>query len=256
MSVAPKINLYQGERKAPSASSVMSERLTKMTTSVWKLAESLKAPGTALGVEQAGRSEERAWLDRCVAGDERAIRWVLDRYRDRVVRLASHVLHNSREAEDVAQEALLRLWRSAGQIELGAAGLRPWLNRVTANLCLDRLRSRKIAPLTVEELPEVATPAGQQQGLEEAALSRRVDQALQALPERQRLALVLFHYQGLSQGEAAAALDVTQDALESLLARARRSLKATLADEWKALLPDGTEGQVNHGRKAGHGNAE
>ncbi len=79
-----------------------------MTTNVWKMAETIMAPGKTGEAEDAlQRREERAWLDRCAQGDERAIRWVLNRYRDRVVRLAAHVLHNSREAEDVAQEAFV-----------------------------------------------------------------------------------------------------------------------------------------------------
>jgi RNA polymerase sigma-70 factor, ECF subfamily len=144
------------------------------------------------------------------------------------------------------------LWRNAGQIEIGEAGLRPWLNRVTANLCLDRLRSRKIAPRTVDEMPDMGMPAVQQLGIEEAQLAKRVDRALQDLPERQRQALVLFHYQGLSQGEAAAALDISQDALESLLARARRSLKTALVDEWRDLLPDSGQ-DMTLGWKKSHG---
>lgn len=213
---------------------------------------------TALAAHDLG-SEAAAdlrLLQETAQGNEAAFRSLVNRHLRSLLGIGRRMLGETAEAEDVAQEALLRLWRGAGQIEVGASGLRPWLSRVTANLCLDRLRSRKIAPQTREVLPEPGVAASQLQGLEQEQLARRVDAALQALPERQRLALVLFHYQGLSQGEAAAAMEITQDALESLLARARRSLKVALAGEWKALLPDGAEQDGNWGWKAGHGHAD
>ncbi len=207
----------------------------------------ISAAGTS-----AGPASEARLLQDTARGNQAAYRALVQQHLRPLLAIGRRMLGEDAEAEDVAQEALLRLWRSAGQIEIGEAGLRPWLNRVTANLCLDRLRSRKISPRTVDEMPEVGTPAVQQLGIEEAELAKRVDRALQDLPERQRLALVLFHYQGLSQGEAAATLDISQDALESLLSRARRSLKTALADEWKSLLLDGGQ-DMTLGWKTSHG---
>jgi RNA polymerase sigma-70 factor, ECF subfamily len=213
--------------------------------------ESVPVRTSAEGTSDGPSSEVRLLQD-TAQGNQAAYRALVQRHLRPLLAIGRRMLGEDAEAEDVAQEALVRLWRNAGQIEIGEAGLRPWLNRVTANLCLDRLRSRKNAPRTVDEMPDVGTPAVQQLGIEEAQLAKRVDRALQDLPERQRLALVLFHYQGLSQGEAAAALDISQDALESLLARARRSLKAALADEWRALLPDGGQ-DMTLGWKKSHG---
>ena len=210
---------------------------------------------TAPGIGDDAAAELRL-LRQAADGSDVAFRALVTAHLRPLLAIGRRMLGETAEAEDMAQEALLRLWRGAGQIEIGPAGLRPWLNRVAANLCLDRLRARKTAPQTRAELPETGTPANQLHGLEEAELSARVDHALQQLPERQRLALVMFHYQGLSQGEAADALGVSHDALESLLARARRSLKAALANEWKALLPDGAGLDGTVGRKAGHGHAE
>jgi RNA polymerase sigma-70 factor (ECF subfamily) len=87
-------------------------------------------------------------------------------------------------------------------------------------------------------VPEQAAPAGQVRRLSELELGARVDAALKRLPERQRLALTLFHFEGMSQLEVAGALGVSDEAVESLLARARRALKADLKDEWQQLLPD------------------
>src|ERR1043165_3876842 len=126
-----------------------------MATSVWKLAETLMAPNAGNGTDSAERREERAWLDRCAEGDERAIRWILNRYRDRVVRLAAHVLHNSREAEDVAQEAFVKAFRQIDQFR-GDSGFYAWLYRIVINLCLDRMRRKCVSselPLEERTLP-------------------------------------------------------------------------------------------------------
>lgn len=147
------------------------------------------------------------------------------------------MLADDAEAEDVAQEAFLRLWRVAQTLEVGDAGVRPWLTRVVSNLCIDRTRSR--ARLTVtDEVPEVADEARQLRSIEDRELGRRVDEALQRLPDRQRLALTLFHYEDMSQIEVGAAMGISDEAVESLLARARRQLKSQLKPEWQALLSD------------------
>ena len=89
-----------------------------------------------------GLQEERAWLERCAAGDEIAIRWILSRYRDRVVRLAARVLHDTTEAEDVAQEAFINAFRRIAQFR-GKAGFYTWLYHIVINLCRDRMRRRR-----------------------------------------------------------------------------------------------------------------
>ena len=138
----------------------------------------------------------------------------------------------------MAQEVLLRLWRHAGEYDPERAKLSTWLYRVTSNLCIDRLRVRRDAPL--ETAPEPILPAQQEQVILQEQRALRVDQALQELPERQRLALVLFHFQELSLVETAGVLDCSAEAVESLLARGRRSLKKALEDEWRQLMPDET----------------
>lgn len=189
-------------------------------------AEPREAPGFADG----------ALVKRAAAGDAAAYRVLVARHLATVLATAGRILTDRTEAEDVAQEAMLRLWQSAGRLEIGEAGVGPWLRRVAANLAIDRVRRRR--ETTVAEVPEVAEPPTQLQGLAENDLSRRVAAALAALPERQRLAVTLFHYGELSQSEVAAKLAITEEALESLLARGRRALRAALKDDWRALLPD------------------
>ena len=184
-----------------------------------------------------GQDEELALVAALAAQDAGAFRTLLDRHLASVLNTARRMLRDDAEAEDVAQDTMLRLWRSGGGVEIGPGGLGPWLRRVAANLCIDRLRSGKRVSV-VEEVPEQMQEPDQQSSLEDKDLAARVGSALTALPERQRQALTLFHYEGLSQIEIAGIMEITDEAVESLLARARRSLKSGLEKDWRSLLAD------------------
>jgi RNA polymerase sigma-70 factor, ECF subfamily len=189
---------------------------------------------------QAGTGEgedEGALVARVAAGEAQAFRTLVDRHLPMVLGIARRMLRDDAEAEDVAQEALLRLWRNAAGLELGESGVRPWLRRVASNLCIDRVRAQRNTSLG-DALPEEAEPASQLTQLAEQDLGKRVDAALKALPERQRLALTLFHYEGMSQIEVGNVMGISDEAVESLLARARRTLKGALKEEWQSLLPE------------------
>jgi RNA polymerase sigma-70 factor, ECF subfamily len=180
---------------------------------------------------------DAALLSAAAAGDAAAFRALVGLHLSSAVAIARGVLRDATEAEDVAQEAFLRLWKNSGQLELGPGGVKPWLRRVVSNLCIDRIRARK--PTTVlDEMTEQPQRASQVDALEDADLATRVTAALQTLPDRQRVAIVLFHFEGLSQIEVGEALEVSDEAVESLLARARRGLKLALKDEWRLLVPD------------------
>lgn len=180
-------------------------------------------------------ADDHALLERLGRKDNQAFRTLVDRHLGAVVTLARRMLRDEAEADDIAQEALLRLWRSGETLELGPHGLRPWLRRVTSNLCLDRIRQARRTVVS-DEVPEIEEAPTQMTGLEDQDLARRVGEAMAALPERQRRALTLFHHEGLSQAEVGEALGVSDEAVESLLARARRALRVSLEKEWKGLL--------------------
>jgi RNA polymerase sigma-70 factor (ECF subfamily) len=183
------------------------------------------------------RNDEAILVAEAGAGDSRAFGVLMERHLGGIVSIARRMLRDDAEAEDVAQEAFLRLWRSGATLEIGPAGIRPWLRRVVSNLCLDRVRGQGRVKV-VEELPEVPEPAKQLAALESQDVQRRVGGAMQKLPERQRLALTLFHFEGLSQIEIGNILGVSDEAVESLLSRARRQLKADLKSEWESLRND------------------
>ena len=138
------------------------------------------------------------------------------------------MLGDAAEAEDVAQESFVRLLRKAPDWEPGRAALGTWLHRVAVNLCIDRLRARRPTS-TLDDVPEAAL-AGPEAGTLDGALDRQkaVRAALDSLPEKQRAAIVLVHYQGFSNREAGDLLDASVEAVESLLSRARRSLRTRL----------------------------
>ncbi|WP_415914376.1 RNA polymerase sigma factor [Paraburkholderia sp. J67] len=165
--------------------------------------------------------------------DAGAVRTLVMNKLPRLLAIATRMLGDRMEAEDVAQEAFMRIWKQAPHWRTGEAKFDTWLHRVALNLCYDRLRGRRETPAqTADALPEEADPAARpDEHMESRTRDERVRAALAALPVRQREALVLTYYQELSNAEAAGLMDITVDALESLLARARRTLRAQLAGE-------------------------
>jgi RNA polymerase sigma-70 factor (ECF subfamily) len=160
--------------------------------------------------------------------DPVAVRTLVARKLPRLLALATRMLGDRMEAEDVAQEAFVRIWKQAPNWREGGARFDTWLHRVALNLCYDRLRGQREEP--VAELPDQADPAASPDvQFENRTRDEQIRVALAALPARQREALVLNYYQELSNIEAAALMGITVDALESLLARARRNLRAQLA---------------------------
>jgi len=168
-------------------------------------------------------------------GDRAAASELVSRRMPAMLSLARRMLGDPAEAEDVAQEVFLKVWRHAGSWRPGHAKFETWMHRVALNLCLDRLR--RSSRRSLELHPGLEDPrASATRSLDERQRARRIRGALVRLPVRQRAAIVLCYYQGRSNIEAAEILGVSVDALESLLSRARRALKGDLAGEREDLM--------------------
>ena len=167
-------------------------------------------------------------LARYGQGDSAAARALSARIAPRLIALSTRLLGGDRaEAEDVVQETMLRLWRIAAEWRTGEAKVSTWAYRVTVNLCTDRRRKARTAPL--ESAPEPEDGAkGPLAQMAEAERLAALDSALAELPDRQRQAVVLRHIEGMSNPEIASILEIGVEAVESLTARGKRALKAAL----------------------------
>jgi RNA polymerase sigma-70 factor, ECF subfamily len=172
------------------------------------------------------------------AGDGRAAEALVRRHLPRMVGLARRMLNDANEAEDVAQEVFLRVWREAPRWKPGAAKFETWMHRVALNLCYDRLRRRREKPdpdAGINVADNRPMPSDEWLARQRSA---KVHAALAELPERQRAAIALVHFQELTNIAAAETLEISVEALESLLARGRRALKAALSDVAHDLMGD------------------
>lgn len=178
-------------------------------------------------MQNLNKIEKDAALMRAVAnGDQKACREVASRYLDGSYRLAVRILGDTSLAEDMAQDAFLKLWKQAPEWQ-PKAQIQTWLHRVTHNLCVDQLRKQN--KFSNEEVPDIVDPAlGVIEVMEQRQIDDRVTAALQKLPPRQRIAISLVYFEECGNIEAAEIMDLSVDALESLLARGRRKLKDLL----------------------------
>lgn len=186
--------------------------------------------------------DDAALAARLAAREPAALREVIMRHAGTLHRIASRMSGDAHEAEDIVQEALLRLWDHAPKIAArhpagsqAAASLRlgGWLQRVVTNLAIDRLRRAR--RLSGGEVPDCKDDAPLADALIEADEREGFTRALVlALPERQRAAIVLTYYEELPNAEAAGAMDMNIKAFESLLHRARAALRQAFAAQGDA----------------------
>jgi RNA polymerase sigma-70 factor (ECF subfamily) len=169
---------------------------------------------------------DEALMARIARGDELAFRVLSRRHLPAAVGLARRILGNAADAEDVAQEAMLRVWTHAPRWQPLAA-FKTWLTRVVVNLCLDR--KRRAAWVDLEAAGEIVDPslgAGEQAEADER--ERLLAAAIANLPARQRMAIVLTYSEGMSNAQVADVLDTSVSAVETLLMRGKQNLRRAL----------------------------
>jgi RNA polymerase sigma-70 factor (ECF subfamily) len=184
-----------------------------------------------MGVSDGGRSRtmddsDEALMARIARGDERAFRALASRHLPAMLALARRVLGNAADAEDVAQEAMLRVWTHAPRWQ-PLALFRTWLTRITVNLCLDR--KRRTPWVELEAAGELADPApGASEQAERSERDKLVAAAIADLPPRQRAAIALTYGDGMSNAQVADILGTSVSAVETLLVRGKQNLRRAL----------------------------
>lgn len=171
---------------------------------------------------------DEALMARVARGDEPAFRELAGRHLSAMVGLARRILGNAADAEDVAQEAMLRVWTHAPRWQ-PLALFRTWLTRVVVNLCIDR--KRRAPWLELEAAGEIADPAPHAGAkAEQNERERMVNAAIAELPARQRAAIVLTYSDGMSNAQVAEILDTSVSAVETLLVRGKQNLRRALGE--------------------------
>jgi len=179
-----------------------------------------------------GETSDEALMVLYANGDRHAALALTQRVTPRVMAYASRLLSGDRaEAEDVAQETMLRLWKIAPDWRQSETKVTTWAYRVATNLCIDRQRSRaRKRQMALEDAPEVADAAvGAEGRMIEAGRVAALEAALAVLPDRQRQAVVLRHLEGMTNPEIASIMEIGVEAVESLTARGKRALSAILS---------------------------
>jgi len=180
-----------------------------------------------MALDQMSDISDDALLVLFANGDRGAAHSLTSRLTPRVLAHAYRMTGNRAEAEDVAQEAMLRLWKIAPDWRQGEAKVTTWLYRVVANLCTDRLRRARLAPLEAAPEPEDERPSVVE-AMQQQARADALQAALGELPDRQRQAVVLRHIEGLANPEIAEIMQLSVEAVESLTARGKRTLATAL----------------------------
>jgi RNA polymerase sigma-70 factor, ECF subfamily len=161
------------------------------------------------------------------ARQQQAFRILMGRHMQRAIRVAQRIVRDSGEADDIGQEAFLRVWSHAASFDPAIARFTTWLYRIVLNLAFDRKRHRTLAP--IDEAADVhANEPGPVELLIADEERRILEQAMTSLSERQRGAIALFHMEGLSGEESAQVMNLSAKAFESLLGRARAALKESI----------------------------
>ena len=184
--------------------------------------------------DSAGSVDDDTLIARFAAGDQSAARVLTLRILPGVLALARRMLNDPAEAEDVAQDAMMRLWKIAPDWQPGRAKPSTWAHTVASNLCIDRLRRRRTLPLDAAPEPIDTSPSADARLMADDR-AQALNQAMAALPERQRMAVHLRHIEGHTNMDIAEIMDITVEAVEGLIGRGKRSLAETLRHKHKEL---------------------
>jgi RNA polymerase sigma-70 factor (ECF subfamily) len=182
-------------------------------------------------------SQDVALLQAIAAGDEQALARLYDRYRLILFGLTMRILNSRAEAEDVLQEALLQVWRRAGDFDPARGKPFTWLVTLTRSRAIDRLRQRAARHRLAESAAEIAPDEASDAATDTLHAEQReiVTRALAQLPEEQRQALFMAYYEGLTQSEIASKLATPLGTIKTRMRSGMMKLRELLADQAKKI---------------------
>lgn len=218
-----------GSKTSPSAVSVLSlgQKLSRATKSA-KAVSMRRSSEVGSAGTQGGDGIDRALMRRIVDRDEEAFAALAERHASTALGLAQRIVRNAADAEDIVQESLTRLWVFADRWNPDTARFSSWFYRIVTNQAISRIRRKSTEPLDAVEEPSDSSP-NPHDALAGREIGEAITHAIAQLPERQRAAIALCYDQGLSCAQAAESMGVSIGTMESLLFRARRSLREWLA---------------------------
>lgn len=202
------------------------------------IAIAVLVPPPRSGVPPSRREPEpeldRATLLRCRAHDKAAFRAFVVHYQRAVFACLSRMLGRGPQVDDLAQEVFLRAYRAMPAFDVDADA-RPssWLLTIAIRVALDVLKRRVLPVRPIEDADDVPLAGTPETSFLRDELASAIERAAAALPEEQRLALVLADYHGLSTAEMAAAMAVPEATVKTRLFRAREKMRAALGEEWR-----------------------
>jgi len=188
----------------------------------------------AMPFDQLSGMCDNALLVAYANGEPQAAQILTERLMPKIFAQAFHRIRNKADAEDIAQEALLRLWRIAPDWQQDNAKVSTWLYQVVTNLCIDRIRRKQ--PENMDTIPEPADARPNATDvIRDQSRASALYHALAKLPYRQREAVAMRHLDGLSNPEIADNLQLSTEAVESLIARGKRKLSEILQSQKSEL---------------------
>lgn len=171
-------------------------------------------------------------MDRIKTGNAAAFRLLVQKHLPKAHAIARRLLYMHHDAEEAAQDAFTKVWMHASRFNASQAAFGTWFYRILTHTCLDMLRKRPAPHSDISGMQDslADTAESQESSLSSQQQAARVQTAVQNLPEKQRLAVVLCYFEGMTNPEAAEVMQLHVKALEGLLVRARKNLRAILGD--------------------------
>ena len=186
--------------------------------------------------EPDAAAQDLAWMAQVKLGDTEALRALIEAHQHRIIGTVAKMLGDDTDAEDIAQQVFIRVWKSAGRYE-PTAKFTTWLFKITRNLVFNELRRRKRHPAQSldaahdDDRPMQApdhTVKAPDTALLDEEMQRAIQRAIDELPEAQRMAVILRRYEDVSYEEIGEVLDLSVPAVKSVLFRARTELREKL----------------------------